>query len=80
MKLIDVELNKYYKDIKDGAISKLIGITHRHDKYFVTIYDMLIIKEGKYPSLNKNPIMGYTPSAMKRCEKLTDAELLAVIL
>ena len=73
------ELGTYYKDDEDRII-KLIGITNFHDKHVATIYDCYLIRDGKYPSLNRNPVMGYLSSAMVRCKKLSNAEIIAVAL
>ena len=73
------ELGAYYKDDNDNII-KLISITDFHDKHLATVYDCCIVREGKYPSLNRNPIRGYLLSAMKRCRKLNNAEIIAVAL
>lgn len=74
-----VELNKYYIDT-DGTVIKLIGIMHMHDKFLATLYEMVIIKEGKYPSLNQNSYVSYTQSAMLKCKRISDKKALAIEL
>lgn len=73
------ELGRYYED-SENRIIKLIGITNYHKKYYATIYDCILIRDGKYPSINRNPIMSYTKSAMSRCKKLSNAEIMAITL
>ena len=75
----EYELGAYYKDDEDNII-KLVRINTYNSEWFATTYDCRIVREGEYPYLNRNPIVTYMLSAMKKCKKLNDAELLAVVL
>lgn len=77
---MDYKLNAYYEDTDDGRIVKLIQVKYFFNDNMATLYDMHIVRKGKYDTKNTGNTMYYLHSAFKRCRKLSKEEQMAIQL